>query len=119
MTKDEVKLRIVSFVNKTLDAYIPQTSIVDKLKNSTIKLWFEQNINKFDPFISTFADSNDNIDIKHITHYYEEELFENGELKLDVRDLIPNEYNFVKQMLPNKLILFKKNDLVEIFEEKK
>lgn len=116
MSTEEVKMRIVKFINKTMDAYIPQSNVVDRLKNCTFKLWFEQNISRIDPILATFVDSKGELDIKFITHYYEEALFEKGEFKLDIRDLIPDDYVFIKEMLPNKLILFKKNDLIEIFE---
>ena len=33
MNVDEVKLRIIKFLNNTIDLYIPPTNFFDKLKN--------------------------------------------------------------------------------------
>lgn len=117
MKPDEVKMRIMKFLDKTIDAYIPKINILDKVKNGTIKLWLDQNINKIDPILAIFVDSQGEIDVKFISKYYEDILFENGEFKMDIRDLIPDDYGIVKEILPNKIILFKRNDLNDIFED--
>ena len=43
MKTDEMKLRIHKFLNDTIDLYMPPNGFIDKMKNSTAKLWLEQN----------------------------------------------------------------------------
>lgn len=48
-------------------------------------------------------------------NHYESSLFENDELRIDVKSIIPQQYEWIKDYLPNKIILFKKDDLRNIF----
>jgi hypothetical protein len=48
--------------------------------------------------------------------YYEQALFENGELRLDVKSMIPESFEWIKEYLPNKIILFKVDDFRHIFK---
>lgn len=116
MKTDEVKLRIKNFIDNTIDLYIPPTNLFDKIKNSTAKLWIDQNMWKLSKAIDAFADEDDEIDEEKILHYYENSLFENGEMKLDIKSMIPVQFNWVKEYLPNKLILFKTEDFRRIFK---
>ena len=47
--------------------------------------------------------------------YYEDVLFENDELRLDIKTMIPEQYGWLNEYLPNKVILFKKEDLKHLF----
>lgn len=116
MKTDEVKLRINKFINDTIDLYVPPTNFFDKMKNSTAKLWVDQNMWKLNKAIEAFADENGEIDEDKVLHYYEQALFENGEMKLDVKGMIPKQYEWIKEYLPNKLILFKTEDFRRIFK---
>lgn len=116
MKTDEIKLRMVKFLNNTIDLYIPPTNFVDKLKNSTAKLWVEQNQWRFGKALNAFGDENDEIEIDEILKHYEHSLFENGEMRLDVKSMIPNNMEWLKDYLPNKIILFKVDDFRNIFK---
>jgi hypothetical protein len=115
MKIDEVKLRINEFIQGTIDLYIPPNNIFDKMKNATAKLWIDQNIWKLYKAIDTFGDQYGEIDIDKIMCYYEDSLFENNELRLDIKTMIPKQYEWLNEYLPNKIILFKKEDLKHLF----
>lgn len=116
MKTDELKMRLHKFVNSTIDLYIPPTNFLDKIKNSTAKLWIDQNIWRIDVLLDSFGDQNHEIDSSKILHYYENALFENDELRLDIKDMIPSEFGWMRDQLPDKIILFRKDDLRRIFE---
>lgn len=116
MTTSEIKLRINRFLNNTIDLYMPPTSFLDKMKNSTAKFWLEQNSWRINKAVDVFGDSNNNIDIDVLMKHYEDTLFENGELKLDIKGMIPESMKWLNEYLPNKIILFKKEDLYNIFK---
>lgn len=116
MKTDELKLRIDKFVYDTLDLYMPPTNFIDKLKNSTAKLWYDQNKWKMNKALEAFSDENHEIDMEDVIRHYEDALFENGEMRLDVKTVLPVQYEWLKDYLPNKIILFKKDDLKNIFK---
>jgi hypothetical protein len=115
MKTDELKLRVIKFVNNTIDLYIPPTNFFDKLKNSTAKLWVEQNQWRFAKAIEAFGDEHDEIDTDRVMAHYEHSLFDNGELRLDIKSMIPDSFGWLKEYLPNKIILFKVDDFRNIF----
>ena len=116
MKTDELKMRVIKFVNNTIDLYIPPTNFFDKLKNSTAKLWVEQNQWRFGKAIEAFGDEDHEIEVDRIMEHYEKTLFENGELRLDVKNMLPNSFEWLKEYLPNKIILFKVDDFRHIFK---
>ena len=116
MNVDEVKLRVIKFLNNTIDLYVPPTNLFDKLKNSTAKLWLVQNQWRIGKAICAFGDENHEIEIDDVMKYYEQALFENGELRLDVKSMIPESFEWIKEYLPNKIILFKVDDFRHIFK---
>lgn len=117
MKDDEVKMRIVNFINSTIDLYMPPINFFDKLKNSTAKLWVEQNQWRLGKAINAFSDENHEIDVDKVVDYYERALFENGELRLDIKNMLPESFQWVKEYLPNKIILFKSDDIRGIFRQ--
>lgn len=111
MKIDEMKLRIINFADNTIDLYIPPTGFLDKMKNSTIKLWAHQNAWRLNKILDAFKDENGEIDPHNVLDCYENCLFENGEFRLDIRKMMPEEYSSIISMLPNKIVLFRKEDL--------
>ena len=65
--------------------------------------------------IDAFGDEHHEIDIDKVLNHYESSLFENDELRINVKSIIPQQYEWIKDYLPNKIILFKKDDLRNIF----
>lgn len=116
MRTDELKLRIKNFIENTLDLYMPPHNFFDKLKNSTAKLWLDQNMWRINKVIDAFGDERSEIDIEKIKKYYIDSLFENGEMRLDVKTMIPSQYDWLKEYLPNKIVLFKEDDFYNIFK---
>lgn len=115
MKIDELKLRISTFIEETIDMYIPPTGFFDKIKNSTIKLWVHQNTWKLNKILDAFKDEKGEIDSNSIISEYEKSLFEDGEFRLDVKNIIPIEYSEVSKILPDKIVVFKKDDLYKLF----
>lgn len=115
MKIDELKMRLHKFVHNTIDLYVPQTSLVEKMANSTAKLWIDQNAWRLNKVLDSFGDENGEIDVEDILEHYESALFENGELRLDIKSMLPASMNWVKELLPNKIILFKTEDFRNIF----
>ena len=115
MKIEEIKMRMHKFVNNMIDLYMPPTNFLDKMKNATAKLWIDQNIWQIDAMLDSFGDKDHQIDVDKIMEYYEDVLFEDGDLRLDIKSMIPDDYEWMKNQLPNKIILFKKEDLHNIF----
>ena len=116
MRTDEIKLRLKKFLNNTIDLYMPPTNFFDKMKNSTAKFWLEQNMWRINKVIDAFGDEHNEIDVKMLKEYYVNTIFENGELRLDIKSMIPQQYSWINEYLPNKIVLFKVEDFEEIFE---
>lgn len=114
MKIDELKLRINNFAGELIDMYVPATDFFSKMKNATMKLWVDQNMWKLDMVLEQFADQNRCIDVDKVKMYYENALFENGELKLDVVGMIPDNMEMLKQILPNKIVILHKQDLYKL-----
>lgn len=115
MRTDEVKLRVKNFINNTIDLYMPPTNFFDKMKNSTAKLWLDQNMWRINKVIDAFGDEHNEIDVLKIKEYYVGTIFENGEMRLDIKSMIPSQYEWLKEYLPNKIVLFKVEDFNNIF----
>lgn len=116
MRTDEIKLRVKTFLNNTIDLYMPPTNFFDKMKNSTAKLWLDQNMWRINKVVDAFGDEHHDIDVEKIKEYYINTIFENGEMRLDIKSMIPTQYDWLKEYLPNKIVLFKVDDFNNIFE---
>lgn len=114
MKVDELKLRINNFAGELIDMYVPPIDFFGKMKNATMKLWVDQNMWKLDNILDQFADQNHCIDVQKVKTMYENVLFENDELRLDLYELLPESMENIKQFLPNKIILLKKQDLYKL-----
>ena len=53
----------------------------------------------------------DCIDTERLAELYKEALFENGELRLSLKEIVPNGF---KDMLPDKIVIFKRDDLYKL-----
>lgn len=112
MKASEFKLSVVTGVNSLIDDYFGSNSIADKFINSTLKIIVKQNTYKIDEFLSVFMDEHGMIDENIILEEYSKIIGESG-FMLDIRDFVKNE--FVKNLLPNKALIIKKDDLRKIF----
>lgn len=108
MKVSEFKLRVINGVNDLIDDYFGSNSMSDKFINSTLKIIVKQNSYKIDEVLSLFADENNYIDENIIIEEYSKVLGETG-FVLDIRDFIKND--FIKNMMPNKALAIKKEDI--------
>ena len=114
MKIDELKLRINNFAGELIDMYFPPTDFFGKMKNATMKLWVDQNMWKLNGILDQFKDQNGEINVQCIKTHYENILFENGELRLNINEMIPDNLETIKSLLPNKIILLHKDDLYKL-----
>ena len=108
MKKEELKYSIIQYIHQLINDVLPESGLISKLSNRTAKYWVEQNQWRLDEIISVFTDKDECIDTKKLAEMYEDVLFENGELRLSLKEIAPNS---VKTMLPDKIMIFKKDDL--------
>lgn len=114
MKASEFKLSIVTGVNNLIDDYFGSNSKADKFINSTLKILVKQNTYKLDEFLGIFMDERGTIDEDIILEEYSKVIGESG-LIIDIRDFVKNE--FIRNLLPNKALIIKKDDLRKIFSD--
>ena len=108
LKKEELEHSIKQYVNQLIDDVFPEYSILGKLSNRTAKYWIEQNQWRLDEILSVFTNKDECIDTEKLAEMYEDVLFENGELRLSLKEIAPNG---IKAMLPDKIMIFKREDL--------
>lgn len=111
MKKDALEYNIKKYVYQLIDDIMPDKGFLGKIENRTAKYWVEQNQWRLDDILSVFMDKDECIDENHLIDYYKDVLFENGELRLSLTDLVGDRY---KNMIPNKVVLFKEDDLYRL-----
>ena len=111
MRKEELKYSIKQYVLQLINDVLPESGILGKLSNITAKDWVEQNQWRLDEILSVFTDKDGCIDTEKLAEMYEDVLFENGELRLSLKEISPEG---VKAMLPDKIMIFKRDDLHKI-----
>ena len=107
----EVKLRLNSSINKLIDTYFGLPTVTEKMVNATLKIIAKQNMYKLDTILGMFADQNGEIDPQAILYEYANQIDENG-IRIDIKDYIDND--LIKQILPNKILIIKKEDIMSI-----
>ena len=108
MRKEELKYSIKQYVLQLIDDVLPESGIIGKLGNRTAKYWVEQNQWRLDEILSVFTDKDGCIDTEKLAEMYEDVLFENDVLRLSLKDIAPEG---VKDMIPDKIMVFRKDDL--------
>lgn len=111
MKKEELKYSIKQYVLQLINDVLPESGILGKLGNITAKYWVEQNQWRLDEILSVFTDKDGCIDTEKLAEMYEDVLFENDELRLSLKEIAPEG---VKAMLPDKIMIFKRDDLHKI-----
>lgn len=112
MRKEEISYNIKKYVCKLIDDMIPAEGIVGKIENATAKYWVEQNQWRLDKILSSLTDQNGEIDPNLLIEQYKKVLFENGELRLSIKDILPDVYG---SLLPDKIVIFTIDDLYQLF----
>lgn len=111
MKKEELSYNIKKYVHKLIDDILPQDSLIGKIENRTAKYWVEQNQWRLNKILSSLTDENEELDPNQLVEQYKEVLFEEGELRLSIREIIPDAY---KDLIPDKVILFTIEDLYQL-----
>ena len=112
MKLSEFKLRLIQGANVLIDDYFGSNALSDKLLNSTLKILVKQNQHKLNGILDIFADENGEIDENIIIEEYSKVLGDRGAV-LDLRNFINND--LIRNMLPNKALVIKIDDLERIF----
>lgn len=107
----EVKIRLMNAANSLIDTYFNGGDFTEKFINSTMKIIVKQNIHKFDDVFNLFADKDGEIDVRMMIDEYSNMISDNG-IVFDIKNFIDND--FVKNMIPNKVLVIKKDDIVSL-----
>ena len=113
MKAGELKIRLSHTVMGLIDTYFSGTSISEKFVNSTLKIILKQNIYKVDPFLELFTDKNGDINAAEIVAEYANMIDENG-FVFDLKHYVDND--IVKNMLPDKVLIIKKEDILGLLK---
>lgn len=110
----EIQLRLETYVNDIINQIFPGNDMFNKLKSTTAKYWVKQNIWRMDSILNNFVDKDGLIDIEDTINFYVNSMFdENGKFSINLGDLIQG--TSLETLIPNKTIIFSKNDLMKLF----
>ena len=116
MRTAEVKLKLVNSANKLIDTYFGMPTITEKMINATLKVLVKQNIHKADGILKMFENEYGEINPQEILVEYANQIDENG-IAIDIREYVNNDT--IKQMLPNKILIVKKDDILNLIAQEK
>jgi hypothetical protein len=111
MKAQEVKLKLVTSVNRLIDTYFGSPVVSEKMINATLKVLVKQNAYKLDNMLGLFADANGDINPQDILIEYANQVDENG-VVIDIKQYINNET--LKQFIPNKVLVMRKEDILNL-----
>lgn len=111
MNTSEVKLKLITSVNRLIDTYFGMPTVTEKMINATLKVIVKQNAYKIDGFLNMFADQNGEINPQEVLIEYANQIDDNG-LIIDIKQYINNET--LKQILPNKVLVLKREDIINL-----
>ena len=113
MKLSEIKIRLTNTANSLIDTYFSEKGLTEKFINSTLKLIVKQNIHKIDDMLVLFTDANGEIDAEAVVNEYANMIGEEG-MVFDLREHFTNP--LVKNMLPDKVLVIKKEDILSILK---
>ena len=111
MNTSEVKLKLITSVNRLIDTNFGMPTVTEKMINATLKVVVKQNAYKIDGFLNMFADQNGEINPQEVLIEYANQIDDNG-LIIDIKQYINNET--LKQILPNKVLVLKREDIINL-----
>lgn len=111
MNTSEVKLKLITSVNRLIDTYFGMPTVTEKMINATLKVIVKQNAYKIDGFLNMFADQNGEINPQEVLIEYANQIDDNG-LIIDIKQYINNET--LRQILPNKVLVMKREDILNL-----
>lgn len=113
MKLSEFKIRLTNTANSLIDTYFGNNGLTEKFINSTLKIIVKQNVHKIDDILTLFTDANGELDSTAIINEYANMIDENG-IVFDLKEHVNNE--LVKGMLPDKILIIKKEDILSILK---
>jgi hypothetical protein len=111
MKAQEVKLKLVTSINRLIDTYFSSPIVSEKMINATLKVLVKQNAYKLDSMLELFSDANGDINPQDILIEYANQIDENG-IIVDIKQYINNET--LKQFIPNKVLVMRKEDILNL-----
>lgn len=114
MNKDEFKNRIVAKIDELIDVYYGEDNVVDRLTNSTLKIFVDANINKIDNMLRAVSDENGEINVETIISRYTDAIPDEG-INVDIKQFIKND--IINSLLPNKSLNITKDDIANIISK--
>lgn len=111
MKTSEVKLKLITSVNRLIDTYFGMPTVTEKMINATLKVIVKQNAYKLDGFLNMFADQNGEINPQEVLIEYANQIDDNGVI-IDIKQYINNET--LRQILPNKVLVMKREDIINL-----
>lgn len=111
MKTSEVKLKLVTSVNRLIDTYFGMPTVTEKMINATLKVIVKQNAYKIDSFLNMFVDQNGEINPQEVLMEYANQVDDNG-LIIDIKQYVNNDT--LRQILPNKVLVVKKEDILNL-----
>lgn len=112
MVISELKLKMINTVNSMIDTYFSNNNLTDRFINSTLKIIVKQNIHKLDDVFNLFADKHGEIDTMLLINEYSN-MVPNEGIVFNIKDYVGND--LVKNMLPDKVLIIKKEDIMALF----
>ena len=113
MKASELKLRALNTINGLIDTYFGSDTMVDKFVNSTLHVMVKQKAYMLDDALQYFTDKDGNINEELILDEYSK-MFGDKDIIIDIRDYIKND--FIKGMLPNKSLVIKSDDILDMLK---
>jgi hypothetical protein len=107
----EVKIRLSNSVIELIDTYFGGSALNEKFINSTLKIILKQNLYKADSMLQLFADQNGDINISDIVEEYSKMVGDEG-IIFDLKKYVEND--FVKSLIPDKILVIKRNDILKL-----
>lgn len=111
MKTQEIKLKLVTSINKLIDTYFGSPVVSEKMINATLKVLVKQNAYKLDDMLKLFTDANGEINPHDVLIEYANQIDENG-IVIDIKQYINND--MIKQLIPNKVLILKRDDILNL-----
>ena len=110
---DELKTNVNSFVLNAIDEIFPPNNIYNKFIGSSAKIFYQQKQQKLLSFLDSLADENGEVDTDVLFTHYNETLFSEGSVKIDL-DEVGTKLGIA---LPSKQIVLTREDLKKILKK--
>lgn len=111
MKINEFKLKLTSGLNDLINVYFGESTVADKMINSTLKLIVKNNIHKLDDVMELLADKDGEINVHELVDEFVGQIDENG-VHFDIKNFVKSD--LVKSFLPDKILVITKDDIIKL-----